>query len=174
METTLVIIRGNSGSGKTTLAETLQKRLGHNTLLVEQDVVRREMLMSRDNPGNLAIDLIKQIATYGNHRVPVVIVEGILARERYEGMLRKLAGPFAKTLTYYFDVDFKTTLTRHQTRTRDFGPQEMKQWWLPHDVLGWSSEQLINQQSDLEMEVQQILNDLNARWSDHQPWVDCD
>lgn len=163
METTLIIIRGNSGSGKTTLAETLQKRLGRNTLLVEQDVVRREMLMSRDNPGNLSIDLIKQIATYGNHRVPVVIVEGILARERYEAMLRKLAEPFAETLPYYFDVDFKTTLTRHQTRTRDFGPQEMKQWWLPHDVLGWPSEQLISQQADLEMEVQQILNDLNAK-----------
>ena len=53
METTLVIIRGNSGSGKTTLAQALQRRVGHHTLLVSQDVVRRDMLMSHDYPGNI-------------------------------------------------------------------------------------------------------------------------
>ncbi|KZU47543.1 hypothetical protein Nizo2776_2431 [Lactiplantibacillus plantarum] len=76
METTLVIIRGNSGSGKTTLAQALQRRVGHHTLLVSQDVVRRDMLMSHDYPGNISIGLIEQIACYGLGRVPVVIVEG--------------------------------------------------------------------------------------------------
>lgn len=40
----LIIIRGNSGSGKTTLAHRLQRALGRNTMVISQDVVRREML----------------------------------------------------------------------------------------------------------------------------------
>ena len=37
----LVIIRGNSGSGKTAVAKVLQHKLGHNIMVVSQDVVRR-------------------------------------------------------------------------------------------------------------------------------------
>ena len=43
MESKLIIIRGNSGSGKTTTAKSLQNQLGKRTLLVSQDVVRRDM-----------------------------------------------------------------------------------------------------------------------------------
>ncbi|WP_318766879.1 kinase [Lactiplantibacillus carotarum] len=162
MQTTLIIIRGNSGSGKTTLAQALQRRLGANTLLVSQDVVRREMLMSNDHPGNLAIELIHQIARYGNGRVPFVIVEGILARDRYASMLAQLQREFERTLTYYFDVDFATTLARHQTRQRDFGPDEMRRWWLPHDVLGWPDERLLPSDAPLTTEVDTVLNTLNV------------
>ena len=38
----LIILRGNSGSGKTTIAKELQKSLGRNTMLISQDVVRRD------------------------------------------------------------------------------------------------------------------------------------
>ncbi|GFI71319.1 uridine kinase [Clostridiales bacterium] len=40
----LIIIRGNSGSGKTTLAKNLQHKFGRNTMVISQDVVRREIL----------------------------------------------------------------------------------------------------------------------------------
>lgn len=163
VDTTLIIIRGNSGSGKTTLAKTLQTQLGHNTLLVSQDVVRRTMLMSDDHPGNLSIDLIRQIALYGNGRVPVVIVEGILARNRYGDMLRELMGTFPRTLVYYFDVDFTTTLARHRTRQRDFGPEEMRRWWLDNDQLGVPAERLITSRVSLAEAVRLVQRDLQAR-----------
>jgi predicted kinase len=68
MESKLIIIRGNSGSGKTTTAKNLQNDLGHGTLLVSQDIVRREMLKVHDRDGNLSIDLIRQIAEYGKDK----------------------------------------------------------------------------------------------------------
>jgi len=40
----LIILRGNSGSGKTTIAKELQNRFGRNTMLISQDVIRRDML----------------------------------------------------------------------------------------------------------------------------------
>lgn len=43
----LIILRGNSGSGKTTVAKELQKRFGRNTMLISQDVVRRDMLKEK-------------------------------------------------------------------------------------------------------------------------------
>ena len=39
----LVMLRGNSGSGKTTVARFLQHLIGRGTLVVSQDVVRRDM-----------------------------------------------------------------------------------------------------------------------------------
>jgi adenylate kinase family enzyme len=90
MESKLIIIRGNSGSGKTTIAKSLQNYLGKGTLLVSQDVVRRDMLMVHDREGNLSIDLIRQIAEYGKDKCEFVIVEGILNKSRYGGMLNSL------------------------------------------------------------------------------------
>ena len=44
LTSTLIILRGNSASGKTTIAKQLQEHFGQGTLLVSQDVVRRDML----------------------------------------------------------------------------------------------------------------------------------
>ena len=54
---TLVIIRGNSGSGKTSLAKKLQEYYGRKTLLISQDIVRRDMLKEKVKPSNLSISL---------------------------------------------------------------------------------------------------------------------
>ena len=40
----LILLRGNSGSGKSTLAHILQHKLGRGTLVISQDVIRRDML----------------------------------------------------------------------------------------------------------------------------------
>ena len=44
----LIILRGNSGSGKTTIAKELQQVFGNNTMLISQDVIRRDMLKVKD------------------------------------------------------------------------------------------------------------------------------
>lgn len=44
----LILLRGNSGSGKTTLARMLQHKLGRGTLVISQDVIRRDMLWAKD------------------------------------------------------------------------------------------------------------------------------
>lgn len=44
----LIVLRGDSGSGKTTVAKELQKKFGRNTILISQDVIRRDMLMVKD------------------------------------------------------------------------------------------------------------------------------
>ena len=64
----LIILRGNSGSGKTTVARELQKKIGSNTLLISQDVIRREMLMVKDGPDTRALPMLKDLLIYGrNH-----------------------------------------------------------------------------------------------------------
>ena len=127
--TKLIILRGNSGSGKTTIARLLQQELGMGTLLVSQDVVRREMLRVKDTAHNLSIDLIKKIAMYGKDRCSYVIVEGILATSRYRSMLLDLIDYFdGKAWVYYFDLPFAETLLRHQKRanSREFGEPELR------------------------------------------------
>ena len=54
----LIILRGNSGCGKPSTARLLQRQLGYGTMLVSQDVVRREILRVKDSESNPAIQLI--------------------------------------------------------------------------------------------------------------------
>lgn len=44
----LVILRGNSSSGKTSVAKDLQQLFGPNTMLISQDVIRRDILKVKD------------------------------------------------------------------------------------------------------------------------------
>lgn len=44
----LVILSGNSGSGKTSVAKDLQQLFGPNTMLISQDVIRRDILKVKD------------------------------------------------------------------------------------------------------------------------------
>ena len=56
----LIILRGNSGSGKTTIAKEIQKNFGRNTMLISQDVIRRDMLRVKDGENTEAISLMKE------------------------------------------------------------------------------------------------------------------
>ena len=51
----IIILRGNSGSGTTSVAKSLQNKFGHGTLLISQDVIRREMLWVKDGIGTKAL-----------------------------------------------------------------------------------------------------------------------
>lgn len=74
----LIILRGNSGSGKTTTGKALQRKFGHGTMLISQDVVRRDMLYMKDGPNPGASKLLLELALYGNNNCNIVILEGIL------------------------------------------------------------------------------------------------
>lgn len=76
--TRLIILRGDSGSGKTTTGKALQRKLGHGTMLISQDVVRREMLFVKDGPNPESSQLLLQLALYGKSHCNIVILEGIL------------------------------------------------------------------------------------------------
>lgn len=146
MESKLIIIRGNSGSGKTTTAKGLQEHLGYGTLLVSQDTVRRDMLKVHDREGNLSIDLIRQIAEYGKDKCKFIIVEGILNKNRYGGMLNNLIQFYnQKAYTYYFDLSFEETVIRHNTRSKkmEFGEDSLRAWWNPNDYLGVDRETIL-------------------------------
>ncbi|AQY51140.1 hypothetical protein PWEIH_12300 [Listeria weihenstephanensis FSL R9-0317] len=143
MESKLIIIRGNSGSGKTTVARRLQEKLGDGTLLVSQDIVRRDMLRVRDRCGNLSVELIQTIAEYGNGKCAYVIVEGILGKANYQNMLQSLLHSFDNNAdVYYFDIPFSETVKRHETRenAHEFGVEKLKEWWLANDSLGIEDE----------------------------------
>ena len=57
----LIMLRGNSGSGKTTVAKELQKLFGRGTMVLSQDMIRREVLKERDGIDPPALPLIKQL-----------------------------------------------------------------------------------------------------------------
>ena len=167
MESKLIIIRGNSGSGKTTTAKSLQQHFGQGTLLVSQDVVRRDMLKAPDHEGNLSIELMRQIAEYGKGKCEIVIVEGILNKERYGDMLKGLIEFFDhKAHVYYFDLSFEETVNRHNTRDKrlEFGAEALREWWNPHDVLGVEGELLLtdnmSQQDALQLIISHLRNDV--------------
>lgn len=165
MESKLIVIRGNSGSGKTTTAKSLQNQLGHGTLLISQDVVRREMLKVHDRKGNLSIDLIRQIAEYGKGKCEFVIVEGILSKSRYGDMLNNLIKFYnGKSYVYYFNLPFEETVLRHNSSSKkiEFGEDSLRAWWNPNDILSVDGETVLTAEMSQEDIMKLILNQLNV------------
>ena len=160
----LIIIRGNSGSGKTTLAKGIRNKLPKDkTLIVSQDVIRREMLGVKDRKHNLSIKLIQQIVTYGATHCEYVILEGILEKRIYQEMLTEITELFApNVLVYYFELPFEETLKRHQTRAQvnEFGPEMMEEWWLSNDCLGVKNEYKMNESQNLDTLIDEIIHKL--------------
>lgn len=158
----LIIIRGNSGSGKSTTAMRLRYELGYETMLVSQDVIRRDILRVKDIPNNPSIQLIKDTATYGLRIGFDVIIEGILIREIHSKMLRELMVLFDETHAYYFDISFEETLRRHHTKpnAHEFGEEEMRRWWVEKDVLNLPGETLFTEDQSQDEILRIILSDL--------------
>ena len=144
----LIILRGNSGCGKTSTARLLQRQLGYGTMLVSQDMVRREMLRVKDSESNPAIQLIYDLCMYGNKVGYTVILEGILSNKKYGAMLQRLLNDFqGEKLIYYFDISFEETVRRHATKpnAHEFGESEMRQLWKDQDVLDVPGERRIGE-----------------------------
>lgn len=157
----LIILRGNSGSGKTTTAKELQNRFGHNTMLISQDAVRREMLKVRDGENTLALPLMKELLRYGSEHSDVVILEGIMYSDWYKPLFELAVQLYGTEIyAYYFDLPFEETLKRHQTRAKcnEFGKEAMRRWWREKDFSDVLKEVRITSEKDMESVVEDIYN----------------
>ena len=159
----LVIIRGNSGSGKSTVAKQLQYHMGYQTMLIPQDVVRREILRVQDIDNNPSVQLVYDLAMYGGKIGYDVIVEGIFVNERYGNMLKKLISDFpGESYVYYFDIPIEVTLQRHSSKpnAHEFGEKELREWYIEKDYLGTTNERMILAGMDQDQILQMFVGDM--------------
>lgn len=159
----LIIIRGNSGSGKTTVAKALQRKFGHNTMVISHDVVRRDMLWVRDGEGTKALPLLIHLLRYGRKNSEVVILEGILDARVYQELFETAKREFSSNIyAYYYDLPFEETLLRHQTKPNchEFGKEDMRRWWNEKDFIGIIPEKLLTKEISLEEAVELIYREV--------------
>lgn len=163
----LILLRGNSGSGKTTLAHMLQRKLGRGTLVISQDVIRRDMLWARDTKDGPAVPLLINLVQYGRQHCEYVILEGILFSEIYEVLFRCIQSEYSAEdiHAYYYDIPFEESLRRHETKPNraDFGSEAMRDWWKEKDYIGYLPEKILTQTMTLEEAATRILADIQAR-----------
>ena len=160
----LIIIRGNSGSGKSTVARKLQIKLGRNTLIISQDIVRRQMLYVRDGQDTPALSLLASLLNYGHTHCQHVILEGILYADWYEPLFKQAVNIFGNRIyAYYYDLAFEETLKRHATRKERarFGESEMRRWWRTGDYLKIISEKIFKADISSDNAVDIIMEDLS-------------
>ncbi len=158
----LIILRGNSGSGKTTVARELQALFGRGTMVLSQDMIRREVLKERDGTNPPALPLIKQILEYGSENCEVVILEGIFIAEWYQELFEAAIELYGSDIyAYYFDIPFEETVRRHQTRAKaaEFGADEMREWWKEKDYLDLIKETTITE----DKSKGEIINEIYLR-----------
>lgn len=159
----MIILRGNSGSGKTSLAKALQRKFGPNTMVISQDVIRRDMLCVRDGPQSEALPLLTALLRYGREHSAVTILEGILDAACYRPVFasaQALFGP--RVFAYYYDLPFEETLRRHATKPNrhDFGEVDMRRWWLPRNFIGLIPERLLTVEVSLADAAEQIYQEV--------------
>lgn len=155
----LIILRGNSGSGKTTTGKALQRKFGHGTMLISQDVVRREMLFVKDGPNTQASKLLLELVLYGKSHCNIVILEGILNSKWYKRLFEKLQEEFNNQIfAYYFDIPFEETLNRHKQKpnAHEFGEKEMREWWNEKDLLDMIPEVCLHKELSLN-EIEDLI-----------------
>ena len=155
----LITLRGNSGSGKTTVAKELQKLFGRNSMLISQDVFRREILNVVDGENPPVLPLLQEMLQYGNRHCEIVILEGILIADWYKSLFDFAVELYGSNIfSYYFDVPFEETLKRHQTRAKsnEFGEKEMREWWKEKDYSKVLNEKIITSELDKESIVKTI------------------
>jgi predicted kinase len=160
---TLVIVRGNSGSGKTSVARAVRDSYGRGAALIEQDYLRRVILREHDSSASTGIapEFITNAAAFALGNGYHVILEGILHTGSYGDALLKLIkdhdGP---SFVYYLDVSFAETLRRHATRPQatEFDPDQMREWYIDHDVLGVPGEHIIGESSTFTQTVGHVLH----------------
>lgn len=159
-QTRLVVLRGNSGAGKSTVARALREAYGRGVAWVPQDLIRRTILMEPDRPGAVNIGLIDQVVRYSLDRGYHVVLDGILRAGRYEPMLAGLhRDHLGLSRFYYLDVSMDETLRRHAARPQaaEFGPDDMRAWHRPGDLLSGIRERIIPESSTLQETTSLIL-----------------
>ncbi len=133
-------------------------------MLFSQDDVRMRMLYVENKKDNPAIELLYRLAMYGNEIGANVILEGVLANNKYSEMLHKLVANFSGNITaYYLDIPFEETVKRHATRVKkdDFGEEELRSWWKEKDYLGIPSEQILDATLSEDQIVEMICRNMS-------------
>ncbi|TCL56671.1 AAA domain-containing protein [Kineothrix alysoides] len=158
----LIIIRGNSGSGKTTIAKGLQQKFGHNTMLISQDVVRRDILKVKDGFDTKALPLMMELLIYGKSNCDIVILEGIMYADWYKPLFELATAQFDNIFAYYYDLSFEETLKRHQTKSssNEFGADAMRQWWRDKDFIGIIPEAILTRELEAEDTIDFVYKDV--------------
>lgn len=162
----LIVLRGNSGSGKTVIAKELQNRFGKNTMLISQDMVRREILKVKDGEDTPALPLMKELLKYGNARSEIVILEGIMYADWYKPLFELATRLYGKNIfAYYFDLPFEETLKRHRTKPNchEFGEEAMRRWWREKDYSDILHETAVGAEKSIENIVENICAAVNEK-----------
>ncbi|WP_223881111.1 P-loop NTPase family protein [Nesterenkonia ebinurensis] len=157
-----MVIRGNSGSGKSALAAAIRAARPRGVAVIGQDLLRREILRVKEEPGTPAAEYIALSARFALDHGLHVIVEGILYAAIYGDVLRELiADHRGMTLCYRYDLPFDETLRRHRTKPSagSFGEEEMRRWWRDSDPLEGVSEEIIGLESTLAESTARVLTD---------------
>ncbi|MBL7499779.1 kinase [Frankia sp. CNm7] len=158
----LVVLRGPSCSGKTTTALAIRQAVGRGVAVVQQDVIRRELLREPDLPGALNIDLIATIVTRCLTGGYDVILEGILDASRYGTTLRAVIATHpGPAHVYYFGLPLEETVRRHATKPNagGYGEHELAQWYVPNDLLGVPGEQTLSPTQTQQQIVTRIITE---------------
>ncbi|KRL06172.1 zeta toxin family protein [Liquorilactobacillus hordei] len=151
-EPILIIIRGNSGSGKTYLAKKVQNYYGtKRSFLIQQDIIRRDILHSDDHVGNISIELMTKMIEFGKQNYEITILEGILRKDVYSEMIEEAVNEFEeRSLVFYLDLSFEQTVKNNNKKKVSFSTEQLKNWWREKDylndsdiVMNDSNEQLI-------------------------------
>jgi predicted kinase len=161
-QTRLIALRGNSGAGKSTIARALREAYGRGVAWVSQDVIRRVILQEKDRPGASNISLIGEVARHSLDHGYHVVLDGIFYADRYGQMLTALNRDHVGiSQFYYLDVSLDETLRRHSARPQaaDFGPDDMRNWYRPRDLLGGIRERVIPETSTLQETISLILDE---------------
>lgn len=157
----LIILRGNSGSGKSTIAKKLQNRFGTNTMLISQDVIRRDVLKVKDGKHTPALPRMKELLIYGHNHSNIVILEGIMYADWYKPLFDLSVQLYGSEIyAYYFDLPFEETLKRHQTKPNchEFGEEAMRGWWREKDFSDVLNEVSITSERNIDDIVEDIYN----------------
>lgn len=157
----LIIIRGNSGSGKTTLAKCLHEQYKNNSLLIDQDTIRRDML---DGSDDKAIELLLDLIKFGKINYDITILEGILVCKKYKKLFEDIKEIYKQNeiKAYYYDLSFEETLKRHQTRNNkfEFGEDKMRSWFVEKDYLNDFNETKFDETISIQDALDIIKKDL--------------
>lgn len=159
----LIIIRGNSGSGKTSVSKALQEKFGENTMLISQDMVRREILHAKDGADTKALLLMTELLKYGRRNSRVTILERIMVAEWYKQLFETAVKEFGSEIyAYYYDLPFEETVARHGTRDKkmSFGAEAMRRWWVEKDYMKVIPEKILTKEIGFDEAVEMIFRDV--------------
>ena len=161
----LITIRGNSCSGKTTLAKELQRRFGHGTMRLSQDMIRREMLYAENVPNPKSIPLLKRMLEYGHENAEIAILEGVMKADWYHELIVFARNLYKENLlSYYYDLPFEETLARRETKPNRqvFTDEKLHLWWTEHDYAPEWDEVILTEKDALSDTAEAIAKRVEA------------